>query len=287
MSESGNPLIGPRLLIVFAALLFSTGGAAVKATALGPWQIAGFRCLFAAVVLVIVLPSTRRGWNRGTLRVAVAYALTLVLYVLANRLTTAANAIFLQYTAPLYVLLLGPWLLRERIRGWDGGFMLALAAGMVTFFLGTEVPAATAPSPLLGNLVAALTGLTWGLTLLGLRQLEATGKGGASAAVLAGNLLAFLICLPFAFPIGPSAPTDWVAVVYLGVVQIALAYVFLTRALRQVRALEVSLLLLLELLFSPVWAFLFHGEVPGPWPLVGCAVILLATVVWIRGPTAA
>lgn len=268
---------------MLAALLFSTGGAAVKATALGPWQIAGFRCLIAAVVLAVVLPSTRRRWSRGTLLVAVAYAATLVLYVLANRLTTATNSIFLQYTAPLYVLLLSPWLLKEPILRRDGFFMLSLAAGMVTFFLGVEAPVATAPAPLAGNLIAAATGLTWGLTLLGLRQLEAREPGGAPPAVLAGNLLAFLICLPFFGSLSGSVPADWIAVVYLGVVQIALAYVFLTRALRHVRALEVSLLLLLELLFSPFWAWLLHGEVPGTWPLAGCGVILMATVVWTLG----
>ena len=161
--------------------------------------------------------------------------------------------------------------------------MAALAVGMGSFFLGAEAPVETAPSPLAGNLVAALTGLTWGLTLLGLRRLEGEDRAGAPAAVLAGNLLAFLICAPFALPLAASRPQDWIAVVYLGVVQIALAYVLLTRALRHVRALEVSLLLLLELLGSPLWAFLLHGEVPGPWALGGCAVILTATLFWTRG----
>ena len=282
---ASSGIFGARLQVVAAALLFSTGGAAVKATALGPWQIAGFRCLIAALVLVVILPATRRRWSRGTLVVAVAYALTLVLYVLANRLTTATNSIFLQYTAPLYVLLLSPWLLGERIRRRDGFFMLALAAGMVTIFLGVEAPLATATSPVAGNVVAAVTGLTWGLTLLGLRQLEAAGSGGAPAAVLAGNGLAFLMCLPFMGSLGESVPGDWLPVIYLGVVQIALAYVFLTRALRHVRALEVSLLLLLELLFSPFWAWLLHGEMPGSWAVAGCGIILLATLLWtLRQP---
>ncbi len=277
-----------RLRVVAAALLFSTGGAAIKASTLGSWQIAGFRCGLAAVALALLLPASRRGWSGRTLLVAVAYAGTLVLYVLANRLTTAANAIFLQYTAPLYVLMLSPWLLREKIRGWDLFFMVALATGIVTFFLGLEAPSVTASDPFRGNLLAALAGFCWGLTLLGLRWLEKMGGGGGSTgAVLAGNLMAFFICLPAALPVAlPETSVTFMdvgVIVYLGVVQIALAYVLLTSALRQVRALEVSLLLLLELLFNPFWAWLLHGELPGGWPVVGCLVILSATIIWTAG----
>lgn len=273
-----------RLGVVTAALLFSTGGAAVKASALGSWQIAGFRCGLAAVALVLLLPASRRDWTWRTLTVALAYAATMVFYVVANKLTTAANTIFLQYTAPLYVLLLSPWFLRERIRRRDLLFMVALALGMATFFVGLEPPSGTAPDPLRGKALAALTGLCWGLTLLGLRWLEKGGEGGGSAAaVLAGNLLAFLVCLPAAFPTGRVTAVDAGVVIYLGVVQIALAYVLLTSALRRVRALEVSLLLLLELIFNPFWAWLLHRELPGGWPLVGCGMILAATVLWTAG----
>ncbi len=270
-----------RFRVMAAALLFSTGGAAVKATALGSWQVAGLRCGIAAAVLAWFLPAARRGWTPRTLAVSVAYAATLVLYVLANKETKAANAIFLQSTAPLYVLLLSPWLLREKICRQDVLFMLALAVGMGAFFVGQEPATSTAPDPAKGNLLAALAGFSWGLTLLGLRWLEKEGeKGGAMAAVVAGNTIAFLFCLPAALPLVGATARDGAVVLYLGVVQIAIAYLLLTSALRRVRALEVSLLLLLELLFNPFWAWLLHREVPGEWSLVGCALILIASAGW-------
>jgi drug/metabolite transporter (DMT)-like permease len=106
----------PRLLVLSAALLFSTGGAAIKATALTGWQVASFRSGIAAVVLLLCMPAWRRVWHPRTLAVGAAYAATMILFVLANKLTTATNTIFLQYTAPLYLLLLAPWLLREPVR---------------------------------------------------------------------------------------------------------------------------------------------------------------------------
>src|SRR6185436_18210309 len=105
-----------RLLLIAAAALFSTGGAAIKATSLTGWQVASFRSAVAAAALAAFLPGARRRWTWGTVAVGAAYAATMVLFVLSNKLTTAANTIFLQSTAPLYLLLLGPWLLHEPIR---------------------------------------------------------------------------------------------------------------------------------------------------------------------------
>ena len=118
-----------RLLLVAAAVLFSTGGAVIKAATLTPWQVASFRSGVAALVLLLVVPEARKGWSWRVAPVGAAYAATLILFVLATRLTTAANAIFLQSTAPLYLLLLGPWLLREPIRRSDVVYILAIAAG--------------------------------------------------------------------------------------------------------------------------------------------------------------
>src|ERR1035437_2202074 len=134
-----------RLLLVAAAVLFSTGGAAIKAAALTPWQVASFRSGVAALALLLVVPEARKGWSWRVAPVGAAYAATLILFVLATRLTTAANAIFLQSTAPLYLLLLGPWLLREPIRRSDIVYILAIAAGMALFSLGAPRAAASPP----------------------------------------------------------------------------------------------------------------------------------------------
>lgn len=272
-----------RFQILGAAFLFSTGGAAIKACSFSNWQVACFRSGIAAIALLLVLPGARRFWRPRTLLVGLAYAATMVLYVSANKLTTAANTIFLQSTAPMYVLLLGPWLLRERVRRPDLVFMLCLGVGMVLFFVGVDPPYATAPAPFEGNVLGALTGLSWAMTLVGLRWLGRPGGGGsrsAEASVVAGNLIACAICLPLALPVASSRTVDWALVGYLGVFQIGLAYIFLTRGVRHVPALETSLLILLEPVLNALWAWLAHGEQPGPWSLAGCAVILLSTAAY-------
>lgn len=269
-----------RLQILGAALLFSTGGAAIKATTLSSWQVAGGRSAIAAAAIFLLLPAARRGWSWHVLPVGILYAATLVLFVTANKLTTAANAIFLQATAPLYILLLGPLLLGEHVRRRDLAFMAPVVLGMLLFFVGADQPLHTAPDPPRGNVLALLSGFTYALMLMGLRWMGSReeGQGSTLPTVVAGNLIAFLACLPAALPVAGAASGDWLAVGYLGVFQIGAAYLLLTQGLRHLPALEASLLLLLEPALSPVWAWLSHGERPGTWPIVGGVLILGATL---------
>jgi drug/metabolite transporter (DMT)-like permease len=276
------------LRILAAAALFSTGGAAIKACSLTAWQVASFRSGVAALAILVMLPGARRRWGWRTVAVGFAYAATMILYVSANKLTTAANAIFLQSTAPLYLLLLGPLLLREPIRKRDVPFMVTLAVGMALFFAGAERVYETAPHPFAGNVVGALSGVSWALTVAGLRWM-ARGEGGAhgadggpeaaARAVFAGNVMACLVCLPLSLPVVDASLRDWTVIGYLGVFQIGLAYVLLTIGVRHVPALQASLLLLLEPVLNPVWAWIVHGERPGLSSLVGGAIILVSTAV--------
>jgi drug/metabolite transporter, DME family len=268
-----------RLQLAAAAALFSTGGAAIKAADFTGWQTTSLRSGIAAVAILLLTAEARRGWTGRTVLVGFAYAACLTLFVLANRLTTAANTIFLQSTAPLYLLVLSPWLLREPIRRQDLGFMAAVAVGLVLFFVSVDSPMATAPDPVRGNVLAAVSGLFWAITVCGLRWLG-TGDGSHGspvAAVVSGNLTACLVALPMALPLGGHGAVDWAVVAYLGVFQIALAYVLVTSALRHIPALEASLILLIEPVLNPVWAWVFQGERPGAWALVGGALILGAT----------
>jgi drug/metabolite transporter (DMT)-like permease len=272
---------GDRLLILAAALLFSTGGAAVKLCSISSWQVACLRSGIAALALFLMLPSARRGWSWRTVLVGSAYALTMITYVVSNKLTTSANAIFLQSTAPFYVLLLGPLLLGEPLRRRNLLFMAALAAGFVLIFGGPQTLTDTAPDPLRGNFVAAAAGVFWALTIVGLRWLGRAGPGGASnaaaSATICGNAIAALVSAPLALPIVGATATDWGSVVFLGVFQIALAYVFMIRGVRTVGALEVSLLVLLEPVLNPVWSWWVHGEQPSTRALLGGTVIIVAT----------
>ncbi len=269
-----------RLLIVAAAVLFSTGGAAIKAAALTGWQVASFRSAVAALVLLAVLPEARRGWSWRVVPVGAAYAATLILFCLANRMTTAANAIFLQATAPLYVLLLGPWLLHEPVRRSDVIYILAIAAGMSFFTLGAEKATATATNPHTGNLCAAASGITYALTLAGLRWLSRRkAESAGMAAVAMGNIFACVAALPLALPVGAVSGANVAVILYLGIFQIGLADWCLTRGMRRVTAFEATSILLLEPALNPIWVWMVHGERPGPWPLTGGGVILAATLV--------
>lgn len=306
--NGGMGVTGARLAVFGAALLFSTGGAAVKATTFDAWQVTAFRCAIAAVALAVLVPGAHRYLSRRAWLVGLAYAATMILYVASNKHTTAANAIFLQSTAPLYILLLSPRLLGERVHRSDLAWMALIGVGLAAFFVGDQQAFATAPNPGLGNALGAVSGATWALTILGLRWLGSTPEpeppgtaragaaragaaragearagrarpgGPGAAAAIAGNAIAFFVCLPWALPIGPATAVDWLAVGHLGIFQIGLAYALLTRGIERLPALEASLLLLLEPAASPLWAWLLHDEVPGAWAWAGGALILAATV---------
>ena len=267
-----------RLQMLGAAALFSTGGAAIKGCSLSSLQVAGFRSLVAAGAVALLMPAARRSLGPRPALVAVAYAATLILFVAGNKLTTAANTIFLQSTAPLYVLLLSPWLLRERLRRVDLVFMAVTALGLAAFFVSVEPARQTAPDPVRGNLLAVASGVTWALTLLGLRWLSRGSDTTASqTALILGNLLAFVACAPWIFPVNDVSAGDVLLIAYLGVFQIGAAYALVAPAMQSVSAFEASLLLLLEPVLNPIWAWLLHGEAPGVWALGGGGLVLLAT----------
>ena len=268
-----------RLLLFTAAFLFSTGGAGIKFCSLTSWQVASFRSGIAALVMSLLLPEARRHWTRWTVLSGIAYAATLVSFVLANKLTTSANAIYLQSTAPLYMLVLGPLVLHEAIRRVDLVLMSLVAVGALLLFSGGgTVAGATAPDPFRGNIFGAISGVSWALTLTSLRWLGKHHPSGEAAAstVIVGNLIAFGACLPFAFPVDHIGIADVASIGYLGVFQVGLAYLALTRSIRHVPGLEAATLLLAEPVFNPLWTWLLHGERPGPSALAGGALIISA-----------
>ncbi len=271
------------LALAGAAFLFSTGGAAIKAADFSGWQIASLRSGIAGVTLLLLTRAARTGWGWRPLLVGAAYAATCIWFVLANRLTTSASAIFIQSASPLYVLLLGPLLLRERPTRADLGFFLPVAVGLVLCFADAPPPAATAPDPARGNLLAGFSGLAFAFCVIGMRWLGRSGGGGSAGAATPltaaamGNLLACGLALPAALPIGHPGAADWALIVYLGVVQIGLAYYLVARAIAHLGALEASVILLLEPGLNPLWSWLVHGERPGVLAGAGGALILTAT----------
>jgi drug/metabolite transporter (DMT)-like permease len=214
-----------------------------------------------------------------------AYAATLVLFVLANKLTTSVNAIFLQSTAPAFLLFLAPLMLKERVGGREVVYAAVLLGGMLLLFRGGSAGFATAPDEAAGNWLALASGLTYAVTLIALRRGASRGSG-AMPVVAAGNFIAFLACAPMAFPAGQWRVMDAALLLYLGTCQIGLAYFLLTRGMRHVPAFESATLLLVEPVMNPVVTWFSLGERPSGWALAGGAVILAATLgkTWLDRP---
>lgn len=278
----------PHLLVLFAALLWSTGGVFIKATSLSAWEVSFGRSLLAAVTVALFTRKAGLGANPITVLAAVLYAALLLLFVTATKLTTAANAIFLQYSAPVYVLLLEPLLFKEQRRGRDVATVFVCLGGMALFFVGK-----LRPQDVAGNAAALGSGLCFALFMLLLRHPRAQTVNRASS-VIWGNALLALITLPaFAFRVGghaagpPLGASDALIVLYLGVVQIGLAYTLFTAGIaRGVRSLDAGIVGYIEPVLNPVWVYLFLGEQPSGWAIVGGAIIVGAVAWHAFGDTA-
>ena len=271
--------------MLLGAFFFSTGGVTIKAVGLDGFRLAGLRAGAAVLAILVILPAARSLGTWRTWMVGLAYAVTALLFVHANQSTTAANSTFLQATSPIYILLMGPLLLKERLVPKDLAYLAVIALGMVLFFLGSEPALRTAPRPFFGNLLAAISGLTWALTIVGMRWLgrgtaaggPTSGRGTAASAALCGNVILFGAMLPWILSGPAPKPLDWLLLAYLGTFQIGFAYLFITGAVGRLSALEASLLLILEPVLNPLWAYLIHGEVSSAWAQAGGLLILGAT----------
>jgi DME family drug/metabolite transporter len=267
--------VSPLLLVLGAAILWSTGGLFIKATHLSAYELSFGRSLLAAVVIAVFTRREGFGINRISALTSILYAALLILFVLATKLTTAANAIFLQYTAPVYVLILEPLFYKEKFRGRDFITVAACVAGMSLFFVGK-----LRPQDVSGNLFALASGVCFALFFLLLRHSKARNVNRASSAIY-GNLIVVLLCAPSFFGAvqrGISA-ADFGCIAYLGIVQIGFAYLLFTLAMaRGVRSLDAGIIGYVEPVLNPVWVFLFIGERPSGWAIVGGGIIVASVI---------
>ena len=265
----------PLLYVLAAALLWSTGGLFIKATQLSGLELSFYRSFFALGTVALFTRREGLGLNRLSAAASVLYATLLVLFVLATKQTTAANAIFLQYTAPVYLLILEPLLYKEKFRLRDLTTVLICVGGMTLFFVGK-----LRPEDVSGNLLALASGLCFAVYFLMLRHSKARLVNRASS-VIYGNLLAVVLTAPWGFMALPHLNRfDVLAVVYLGVFQLGLAYTLFTYAMAQgVRSLDAGIIGYIEPVLNPIWVFLALGERPSRWALIGGAIIITAVVV--------
>jgi len=258
------------LLLVATATLWSLGGLLIKSVNANPLAIAGTRSAIATVVLLLVLRKPKFTWSFAQIGAALAYAATTILFVTATKTTTAANAIFLQSTAPIYVTLLSAWLLKERIKLLDWITVFIVMGGMVLFFLDN-----LSTTGILGNVVAATSGISFAFFTIFMRMQK---EGSPLESILLGNLLTATIGLPFLSRSVPNA-SGWACLMILGVVQLGIPYILYSKAIKHVTALEAILISVIEPLLNPIWVFLMLGEVPGPLALIGGPIVLVAITV--------
>jgi drug/metabolite transporter (DMT)-like permease len=255
------------LLLVLTALLWSSSGLFVKIISWQPLSILSARSMISTVVFLIYLRHVRFRWGRIQIAGAFGYVGAQLFFITATKLTTAANAIFLQYTAPVYVALFGWWLLGERPRRADWLSMLVIFAGMVLFF-GDDLSF----DGYLGNFVAILGGIAMAVMILCMRGQKAGAPGNT---ILLGNVIGVIIGLPFL--VQETFSLSSLAIIsYLGVFQIGLSFVCYSYAIKYVPALESTLIVTLEPVLNPVWVFLVLGEVPGRLAAVGCLLVIAA-----------
>lgn len=258
------------IFLVVAAILWSTGGLMIKWSTWQPLAILVGRNVLSSALLLLYLKRFPTRWTRWKLLAAAAHLLTSFLFISSTKLTTSANAIFLQYTAPLYVILLGYWLLREKPTRMDLISMLIIFSGMGLFF-GDKL----SPAGLQGNIMAALSGVTMAMMTVALRA----QKDGTPMESI---LIAQLFTVVFGFPVllhESWTLTNVSIVAFLGVFQIGIAFLLFTTALKHVPALEATLIGTLEPILNPLWVAMFIGERPGTFALIGAAVVLLGVIV--------
>ena len=262
----------PPLLLLLAALCWSLGGVLIKSIDWPPMAIAGGRSAIAIPVMLLCIGRPKFTFSPAQIGGAIGYALTVALFVFATRMTTAANAIFLQYTAPIYVALIGRWYLGERAHAFDWAVIAVALLGIALFFLDRLTLAG-----FWGNIVALASGVAFASVALFLRKEKA---GSPVASIILGNLIVALAGIPFMLyhSLGPGG--GW-RLLLLGAVQLGLPYVFYATAIRYVTALEATLIPLLEPVLNPLWVMLALGERPGPWAILGGTLVL--GVVLARG----
>ena len=281
--QSNHPTkFPPTAFVLLAVLLWSTGGLFIKGTAFDAFTVNAGRSFFAAITVAVF--TFRKGLkpDKFTLLASLFYAGTLSCFVYANKTTTAANAIFLQYTAPIYILILAPFILKEKFRVSDLVTVVLCLAGMSLFFL--ETPSAEnrlATDIFTGNIIALASGVFFGLYFIFLRHPRILENKNPALSVFYGNIIIVVLMVPLVFNDPPTQfnSKDVLAILFLGVFQIGIAYVLFTKGIAAgVRSLDASIIGFIEPLLNPIWVFLILGERPSRWAILGGAIIIAAVI---------
>jgi len=256
------------LAVFLTAILWSSGGLFIKLISLNSMQLSFFRCLIAAVVFAIMFRKKILKVNPLALLNSLAYSAVLILFVIATKTTTAANAIFLQSTAPIYVLIFEPILTKTK---WERLDIITIAVcflGMILFFMGDLTP-----GDIEGNIAALLAGVAFAAFFLGMKKND---PQYGEASIFYGNVVVAIFCIPFIVDMNFLNTQDFAMVSFLGVFQIAFAYALFSYGLKKIKAVEASIISMFEPVLNPIWVFIGYGEVPSFYAIIGGIIIITA-----------
>ena len=249
--------------------MWSFGGLFIKFVDLSPLAITGLRSLGAAIVLWIYLKTPRWQWKPYFIIGVISYVGMMIMYVISIRMTSAANAIFLQFTAPIYVIILGYFLLNEKINKLDVLVMCIIFSGMILFFIDELT---------LGGFWGNILALGAGVALAIITVLFRKEKKHAVDLVFFGNFFTVLICsISILNSIAIDSKFESSLMIFVGVFQLGIPYVLYTRALRSVVALDAILLCMIEPILNPFWVYIFLNEPVGRWSIIGGLLVLFGT----------
>lgn len=258
------------LYLVIASILWSIGGLFIKLVDWNPMAIAGARSGIAAIVMLLYLKRTVHYLGKTKLLGACTYASLLIFFVTANKLTTSANAILLQFTAPIWVVLFSKFFLKEKIKKYDLVTIIFVMLGMILFFMGD-----LKSGNKIGNFIAILSGVSMAGVVIFLKRL---GDDSPVEMTFLGNIITFIIAFPFFFLSVPSL-NSILALLILGIFQLGISYIFYTLAIKYVSPIEAILIPVLEPLLNPVWVFIFTGETPGTYAFMGGAIVVISIII--------
>ena len=257
------------IAIIIAALLWSTGGLFIKLISLDAYQLSFYRSLFSALTFVLLFRKKVFVFNLAVFLNGLFYTGILILFVVATKLTTAANAIFLQYTAPIYVLIFEPLILKAKLRAINVISVFISFLGMTLFFVG-EI----SPTHLEGNLIALFSGICFAAFLIGIRK---SSEEYRVSSIFWGNIFIPILCFQSVYPEFNIDLKNFLMVTYLGIFQIGFAYAIFTYSIKRIEGIEAGLIAMIEPVMNPIWVYLGYGEKPSPFAILG-GLIILSTI---------
>ena len=261
--------------MLICATLWSIAGIFIKLIPWNGFAVAGMRSLIAGGTFIVymVIRRLRFVLNRKTLLAGVLSACVYTCFVCANKLTTAANAIVLQFTSPVFIVVFTALIYRTRIRKADAAVVTLTLLGIALFFFDQLQPGYIA-----GNFVAIAAGMFMAGMFMAVGELEAEQR---FSGILIGQLLTFLIGLPFIIVTKPVfTATAVLSILTLGIFQLGISYILYVKSTRYCPPLACCLLGALEPLLNPVWVLIFDGERPGVFALAGGIIVVVSITLW-------